>query len=195
MSLSLRKAIDGWVILGISIILILIVINIPYTTVESYREKEFYTENEPYNATETYFEKESYTDQVPLNNYSISGWFYKDDRINEKFDLMLTIKNNDSNSGEFWVTFHVESTKGEYDNTTNRVFLMPGESYQFKQTYDGIYSYSSYKVLQTTKEVTKYRDVPKERTVTRYSELEKSRDVVRQKEIKLSLLERILKKF
>jgi hypothetical protein len=192
--MKIRKVIDRWVILGIIIILILIVINIPYSTVETHTEKEFYTENEPYNATETYVEKESYTDYVPLNNYSISGWFYNDDRINDKFDLRLTIKNNGSNSGEFWVTFHVESTKGEYDNTTNRVFLMPNESYQFKQTYDGIYSYSSYKVFQTTKEVTKYRDVTKERTVTRYRELEKSRDVVRQKEIKLSFLERILKK-
>ncbi len=192
--MSLRKVIDRWIILGISVIIILIAINIPYTTVEHYTEKEFYTENEPYNATETYFEKESYTDYVPLNNYSTSGIFYKDDRINEKFDLMLTIKNNDSNGGEFWVTFHVESTKGEFDNTTNRVFLMPNESYQFKHSYDGIYSYSSYKVFQTTKEVTRYRDVPKERDVTRYRELDKSRDVIRQKEIKLSFLERVLKK-
>jgi hypothetical protein len=191
--MSSRKVIDGWVILGISIILILIVINIPYTTLESYSDKEVYSENEPYKATETYFEKESYTDHVPLNN-SISGWFYKDDYLNEKFDLIVTIKNNDSNSGEFWVTFHVESTKGEYDNTTNKVFLMPNQSHQFKQTFDGIYSYSSFKVFQTTKEVTKYRDVPKERTVTSYREVEKSRDVVSQMEIKLSLLERILKK-
>jgi len=191
--MSLRKIIDGWVILGLSTIIILIVINIPYTTIGSYSVEEIYIENEPYNSTETYFEKESYIDQVPLNN-SISGWFYKGDRINEKFDLMVTVKNNDSVSGEFWVVFHVESTKGEYDNETNRVILMPNESYQFKQTFDGIYSYSSYKVFQTTKEVTKYRDVPNERTVTRYREMEKSRDVVREREITLSFLERILKR-
>ena len=191
--MSLRKIIDGWVILGLSTIIILIVINIPYTTIGSYPVEEIYIENEPYNSTETYFEKESYIDQVPLNN-SISGWFYKGDRINEKFDMMVTVKNNDSVSGEFWVVFHVESTKGEYDNETNRVILMPNESYQFKQTFDGIYSYSSYKVFQTTKEVTKYRDVPNERTVTRYREMEKSRDVVREREITLSFLERILKR-
>lgn len=191
--MSLRKLIDRWVILGIVIIFILIAMNIPYTTIEHYTEKEIYTENEPYNTTETYFEKESYIDYVPLNNYSTSGIFLKVDWIKEKFDLLLTLKNTDSNGGEFWVAFHVESTKGEFENTTNRIFLMPNESYQFKMTYNGIYSYSSYKVFQTMKEVTRYRDVPKERDVIRYRDLEKSRDVVRQKETKLSFLERILK--
>lgn len=192
--MSLKEVVDRWVIFGIFVIIILIALNIPYTTIEHYTEKEFYTENEPYNDTETYFEKESYIDYIPLNNYSSSGIFYKDDRIGDKFDLMLTIKNIDSNGGEFWVSFHVESTKGEFDNITNSVFLKPNESYQFKQTYDGIYSYSSYKVFQTMKEITKYRDVPKERDVIRYREVEKNRDVARQKETTLSFLERILKK-
>lgn len=54
-----KKIIDIWVILSISIIVILIAINIPYTTTESYKDKVFYTEQEPYTATQKYIEKEA----------------------------------------------------------------------------------------------------------------------------------------
>ncbi|MCX9009783.1 MAG: hypothetical protein OIN66_01555 [Candidatus Methanoperedens sp.] len=187
-----KKVIDIWVILSIFIILILIAINIPYTTAEPYTEKEFYTETEPYTATQTYYEKESYTENIPLNNYTTSGWYLTDDRINDEFDLKVSVKNTGNASGEFWITFHVKSTNGSFDVTTNRTFLMPNGSYQFKQTFAGRFSYTSYKVYQTTREVTKYRDVPKERDITAYRDIEKSRDAVKQREIKLSLIERIL---
>lgn len=187
-----RKIIDAWLIISIFIIIILIAINIPYTTAEPYTVKEFYTEQEPYTTTETYFEKESYTENVPLNITTKVNWYIADDPINDEFDLKATIKNSDNIEGEFWITFHVESTKGSYDFTTNRVFLMPNESHQFKQTFDGRFSYAAYRVYQPTKEVTRYQDVPKERTITSYRDVEKSREVVRLKEIKLSLLQRIL---
>jgi len=188
----MRKIIDIWVILSISIIVVLIAINIPYTTVEPYTEKELYTETEPYTETQKYLEKEAYTENVPLNNYTTSGWYLTDDRINDKFDIKVSVKNTGNTSGEFWITFHVKSTNGSFDVTTDRALLMPNVSYQFKKTFAGRFSYASYKVYQTTREVTKYRDVTKERDVTAYRNIEKFRDVVKQREIRLSLIERIL---
>ncbi len=187
-----KKIIDLWVILSISIIVILIAINIPYTTVESYTDKEFYTELEPYTATQKYLDKESYIENVPLNNYTTSGWYLTDNRVYDEFDLKISITNTGNSSGEFWITFHVISTNRTYDVTTNRVALMPNESHQFKQTFAGSFSYASYKVYQTTREVIKYRDVPKERDITANRSIDKSRDVVKQRHITLSLIERVL---
>ncbi|VVB85068.1 Uncharacterised protein [uncultured archaeon] len=187
-----KKIIDIWVILSISIIVILIAINIPYTTTESYKDKEFYTEQEPYTTTQKYVEKEAYIEYVPLNNYTTSGWYLTDDRINDKFDLKISIKNTGNSSGEFWITFHVISTNRSYDVTTNRAFLKPSESYQFIQTFAGTFSYASYKVYQTTREITKYRDVTKGRDITANRSIDKSRDVVKQRKVTLSLIERVL---
>ncbi len=187
-----KKIIDIWVILSISIIVILIAINIPYTTVENYKDKEYYTEQEPYTTTQNYFENESYIENIPLNNYTTSGWYLTDDRINDKFDLKISITNTGNSSGEFWIAFHVISTNRTYDVTTNRVTLMPNESYLFKQTFAGSFSYASYKVYQTTREVTKYRDIPKERDITAYRSIDKYRDVIKQRSVTLSLIERVL---
>jgi len=49
-------------------------IKYPFTTTESYTEKEFYTEQVPYNTTETYYEKESYIDNVPLKFNTTVNW-------------------------------------------------------------------------------------------------------------------------
>lgn len=187
-----KKIIDVWIILSISIIVFLIAINIPYTTVEPYTEKELYTEIEPFTATQKYLEKEPYIENVPLNNYTTSGWYLTDDRINDKFDIKVSVKNTGNTSGEFWITFHVKSTNESYDVTTERALLATNESYLFKKTFAGRFSYVSYKVYQTTKEVTKYRDVTKERDITLNHTVEKFRDVVKQREIRLSLIERIL---
>ena len=186
-----RKIIDGWVIISILSIIILIAINIPYTSSESYEEKEFYTEQEPYILTEKFVEKELYIENVPLKNKSTEDWRISDNRIKEEFELIATLKNVDNSSEEFWVTFHIESTNRSYDFTTNRVFLMPGESYQIKNRFRGIFSYLTYKINQPTVEVGRYRDVHKERNVTGYRDVEKSRPVTRVKKIKLSLLQRI----
>ena len=190
--MSQRKIIDSWVIVSIFIIIGLIAINIPYTTAEPYTDREFYTEKEPYTTTETYSETESYIESVPLNISTAVDWYITDHLIDDKFDLKATIKNTDSIKGEFWVTFHVESTNGSYDFTTNRVVLMPGESNQTKQTFDGSFSYATYKVYQPTEEVTRYRDIPKDRTITSYRSIEKSREVVKLKKINSSLFQRIL---
>jgi hypothetical protein len=191
--MNLRKIIDAWVVLYIAIIIILIALNIPYTTKESYTEKEFYTEQEPYNMTETYYEKESYIDSVPLKINTTVNWYITNQRYNDEFDLIATLKNTNNSSGEFWVTFHVETTNGSSDFTTNKVLLRPGESYQFEKGFVGIFSYVTYKVKQPTIEVEKFRDIPKERTITSYRDVEKSREVVRVKKNTLSLIQRILK--
>src|SRR5574342_86052 len=99
-----RKIIDGWVIIGIFSMVILIAINIPFTT------EEPYTEQEPYTYTETYFEKEPYIEDVPFNITTNVNWNITDDSFNNQFDLKATIRNTDNVSGEFWVTFHVESS-------------------------------------------------------------------------------------
>lgn len=188
-----RKLFDGWVILAIFLIIILIAINIPYTTMEPYNEQEYYTESIEYIENTTFTEQEAYIENAPLNTFTASEWSLKDDRIHETFELGITINNTGNFSGEFWVAFHVESTRGRFDNVSERVFLKPHESHQFNDTFNGIYTYFFYEVFQTTKEVTKYRDVNKEMPVTKHRELQKSRDVVKFKELKLSLIERILK--
>ncbi len=187
-----RKIIDGWVILSISAIIILIALNIPFTTTKPYTTMESYKEREPYTTTETYLEKESYIENVSLNINTTIDWRITDHRINDEFDLTATIKNIDTIQGEFWVTFNVESTKGSYNFTTNRVFLMPGESNQTRQTFNGSFSSVTYRVNQPTKAVTKYRDVSKDRNITGYNEIEKFRQVVKLKKYRGSLLERIL---
>lgn len=188
-----RKIIDGWVKLYIAIIIILIALNIPYTTKETFTEKEFYTEQEPYNHTQTYYEKESYIDNVPLKINTTLNWYITDYRYKDEFDLIAILKNTDNISGEFWVTFHVESTNGSFDFTTESIFLMPDEIHQFKHGFTGLFSYVTYKVKQPTREVEKFRDIPEERTVTSYRDIEKFRDAVRVKKNTLSLLQRILK--
>lgn len=188
-----RKIIDHWVIIGICIIIILIGINIPYTTAESYTEKESYIEQEPYTTTETYFEKEAYIDNVPLNISATLDWHISDRLAFDQFDLIAVLKNTDNVSGEFWVKFHVETTQGFHDFTTNRTSLKPGESYQIKERINGSFSYVTYRIFQPTIEVEKYRDIPKERTITANRHVEKSRDVLRVKKNTLSLLQRILK--
>lgn len=171
----------------------LIAINIPFTTTESLTEKELYIEQEPYTTTETYFEKEAYIENVPLNITATLKWYISDHRINDQFDLIATLKNIDNVTGEFWVKFHVESTKGSFDFTTNRTGLKPGESQQINQRIDGALSYVTYWINQPSQEIEKYRNIPKERTVTGYRPIEKFRDVIRVKKNKLSLLQRILK--
>ena len=89
--------------------------------------------------------------------------------------------------------FHVESTRGFYDFTTDKVFLKAGESYQIIRRIDGRFSYVTYRILQPTKEVEKYRDIPKERIITSYRPVERSRDVLHIKKNTLPLLQRILK--
>jgi len=191
--MNLKKILDRWVILSIFIIISLIVLNIQYTTLESFTEKEFYTEQEPYNTTVTYFEKESYIENVPLKINNTLNWHISDRRFKDEFDLIATLKNTDNVRGEFWVKFYIESTNGSYDYTTNRVFLMPGESYQFKETFGGIFSYVTYRVNQPTKEEERFRDRPFEKTITTTRDVEKSREVVKIKKNRLSLLQRILK--
>ena len=188
-----KKFIDRWVIIYSSFILILIAINIPFITMESNTVKELYTEQEPYTTTETYFEKETYIENVPLNITATLKWHISDRLINDEFELIATLKNIDTVTGEFWVQFHVESTKGSFDFTTNRTVLKPGESHQINQKIDGVLSYVTYKINQPTQEIEKYRDISKERTVTGYRPIEKSRDVIQVKKNKLSLLQRILK--
>ena len=191
--MNTRKIIDHWVIIGICIIIILIGINIPYTTTESYTEKEIYTEQEPYTTTQTYFEKEAYLDNVPLNIRASLDWHISDRLVLDQFDLIAVLKNTDNVTGEFWVKFHVESTRGFHDFTTNRTSLKPGESYQIKERINGSFSYITYRIYQPTIEVEKFRDIPEERTITANRPVEKSRDVLRVKKNTLSLLQRILK--
>lgn len=187
------KIIDFRVIISIFVIIILIAINIPYTTTETYKDVEFYTEQEPYTTTETHFEKELYIDDVPLNITTKVDWFILDNPVKDEFDLKATIKNIDTVGGEFWVVFHVETTRGSFEFTSDKVFLKPGGSYQIQHTFSGKYSYVTYKVNQPTEKVMKYRNIPNETTVTRYRDVEKSREVVKSKEISQSLLQRIVK--
>ncbi len=187
-----RKIIDHWVIIGVCIIIILIGINIPYTTTESYTEKELYTEQEPYNTTQTYYEKEAYIDNVPLNIKATVNWHISDRLVFDQFDLIAVLKNTDNVTGEFWVKFHVESTRGFHDFTINRTSLKPGESYQIKERINGSFSYITYRIYQPTIEVEKFRDIPKERTITATRPVERSRDVLRVRKNTLSLLQRIL---
>jgi len=191
--MSKSKIIDGWIISTFFVIVIIIAVNIPYTTAEPYTDKEYYTEQEPYTANETYFIKEAYTENVSLNLSTKVDWYIVDYIFYDKFDFKAILRNTDNLAGRFWVTFRVESTKGSYEFTTDSVFLRPGESYQIIKTFDGRFSYAAFRVHQPTKEVKKYRDIPEEKTITAYRDVDKSRDVVKLKETRLSFLERLLK--
>ncbi len=186
------KIIDTWVIISILVIIILIAINIPFITTETYKDVEFYTEKEPYTTTETYYEKEMYFEDVPLNITTKVDWFIMDNPVKDEFDLKATIKNIDTVGGEFWVVFHVETTRGSFEYTIDKVSIKSGESHQIQHTFSGKYSYVSYKVYQPTEKVMKYRNIPGERTVTMYRDVEKSRQVMKLKKINMSLLQRIV---
>jgi len=187
--------------LVVAILVIGLVLMVPvnvqeiYEATETYIEKEPYTATEtyyvkePYETTETYYETEPYTDYVPLS-YTPSSWYYYNHVWTDEFDLMITVKNTDNVGGRFWVTFHAVGTEGIYDSTTNSVFLMPGESYEFKHTFSGTHlSGCGYDVYRTTKEVTKYHDVPKERTVTKYHDVLKERTVLKTRTVQKPIYE------
>ena len=125
--------------------------------------KVAYTVKEPYTATEMYYVTESYTEQFPLS-YKSDSLTYSDEHV---LDVLVT--NIDDTGGEFWVTFHAI---GSPVVVTGRAFLMPSESHHFKHIYSGVYPWG-YNIHQTTKEVTRYHDVPKERTVTKFSDVTK----------------------
>ena len=159
------------------------VIKVAYTVKEPYTATETYYVKEPYTTTETYYVTEPYTDHVPLS-YRTSGWYYYNHLWSDEFDLKITVKNTDDVGGRFWVTFHAVGTEGTYDSTTNSVFLMPGESHEFKHTFSGTHlSGCDYEIRRTTKEVTKYHDVSKERTVTKYHNVAKQRTVTKYRDV------------
>ncbi len=175
------------------IIFILIGINIPYTTSETYKEQEFFTEQEPYNTSETVTEKVPYLEDVPLNLSTRLDWFIADHRFNNEFDLIAVLNNTDNASGEFWVKFHVESTNGSYNFTSDKILLAPNASYQIKQKFSGIFSYFTYLVKQPTRKEQRYREVSYEKPVTKYQDVVKSREINKVRRIHQSLLQRLLK--
>ncbi len=149
--------------------IILIGINVAYTTAEQYTDIENYTEKVPYNVIENYTEKEAYT--VPM----YSGYL-----VNDEPEKGMTYQLDNVTSYSYNITG--KNIRGQ-DEYTYRI------CYQF-------YCYDRPNITYAdieTESVTKYRDVQKSRQVTKYNEIQKSRDVNKTRYVNLSFLQRILK--
>ncbi len=148
--------------------IILIGINIAYTTAEQYTDIENYTEKIPYNVTENYTEKEAYT--VPM----YSGY----------------LVNEDSEKG---ITYQLNNvTSYSYNNTGKNV--RGQDEYTYRICYQ-FYCYDRSNITYADIEtgyVTKYRDIQKSHQVTKYRDIQKSRSVNKTRYINLSILQRIL---
>ncbi len=149
--------------------IILIGINIAYTTAEQYTDIENYTEKMPYNATENYSEKEAYT--VPM----YSGYLVNEDPEKD-------------------ITYQLDNVTSYSYNKTGKN-IMGQDEYTYRICYQ-FYCYDRSNITYAdieTESVTKYRDVQKSRQVTKYNEFQKSRAVNKTRYVNLSLLQRILK--
>jgi hypothetical protein len=179
----------GIVIIGASFV-------IPINTQEFYETNETYYEIEPHTSIETYYEIEPYTDSMPLT-YTTFNFHSINYPLKNEFDIAVTVKNTDSVRGEFWVNFHAENcAEGSYNFTSYPVVLMPGESYPFIHIFNGTcYGVRSYEVYSTTKEVTKYRDVPKQRTITLWKDVPKETMVLKVRTVKKPIYQIIMKNF
>ena len=150
--------------------------SVPYMATETYYEKEPYTieetyyEKEPYNVQETYYEKELYTVYEDISyrvvDTDISNWFWS---IGS--DCSITIRNADTVSGYFWVTFHLVTRGGaKLDKQRAKyIALATEETITVKHSGDYIHTFT-YSINPPDKEVTKYRDVLKTRQVVRYKD-------------------------
>ncbi|VVB94010.1 Uncharacterised protein [uncultured archaeon] len=149
--------------------IILIGINIAYTTTEQYMDIENYTEKIPYDVTENYTDKEAYT--VPM---------YRGYLINEDTEKGMTYILGNVTSYSY--NYTGKNIRGQ-DEYTYRI------CYQF-YCYD--HSNITYEDIET-EYVTKYREIQKSHQVTKYEEIQKSRAVNKTRYINLSILQRILK--
>ncbi len=157
------------IIFIVIIAVILIGINLPYTTKEPYRIFENYTEKMPYKVTENYSEKQIY--QEPI--YHIYLWSeVPEDEIRYVFENV---------------------TSYSYNHTGKNVVGLDEYIYTVcQQIYCSNYSNITDASIKTNY-VTKYKNIQKSRKVIKYRNFQKSREVNKTIYINLSLLQRILK--
>ena len=142
-----------------------------------------YTEREPYTTTETYYEKEPYTESVPIEyrvtDTGIYDWFWSTGS-----DIWVTIKNTDTKSGYFYVTFSLKTRGGAITSKTASEYIAIGEEKRVQVKHSGDYiSTFTYSITPPIKEVTKYRDVTKTREVVKYRKVPKTREVTKYRDV------------
>ena len=161
----------------------------PYTETQTYYEKEPYTttekyhETEPYTAIETYYETEPYTTLVSIDyrvvEAKIYNWFWTSGS-----DCWVIIKNTDTKSGYFDVTFNLVTRGGASTTRTARKYIALADQEQVMVKHEGDYiSTFTYRIDPPKKEVTRYHNVAKTREVIRYHNVEKSRPVTKYRDV------------
>lgn len=159
--------------LMISIILgtiIIIGINIPYTTTEQYNTTENYTEKQPYTGTNNYTEQETYT--VPIYH----GYLFHDDILQSES-----------------ITYILENVTQYFFNYTGKNNKQQDE-YNYTICYQ-LYCHQYTNITDTAirvDNVTKYRNVQKTREVEKYRYIIKFRKVNKTIYTNISLLQRFL---
>jgi hypothetical protein len=205
------------ILLGIVSLFIILLLNISYTTTETYIDREYYTineaysdieyysESEPYNDIEYYMVKEPYDTQVinaynsPVYTTYYSGWIEYTNGVTNfrqtftggwsSYDTVYT-------GQDFWNNneYTLKVCNSEYCYTYYRVHSWNFNSHQEVRGYETKYrtdTITQYRDVQKSREITKYRNVQKSRTVIKYHDVPKFRDIIKTKDVTLSTVQRI----
>ena len=165
---------------------------VSYTTDESYQTTETYyvtepyiwdepyADTEPYTEIETYYEKELYEEAVPID-YLVTGEEGYNYFGGEGFYVRVYIKNTDVISGDFTVLFDLTLHGGSKTTESKTKYIAAGKEEKLTVSYHGAalssFTYTvtpptrtinTYRYVEKTGEVTKYRPVIKYRQTTAY---------------------------
>lgn len=153
---------------------------------------------QPCPTTEYYWESEPYTSEIDIDyrvtETGIYNWFWSTGS-----DCWVTIKNADTKSGYFYVTFNLVTRGGATTTKYSSMYIAIGEEKQVLIQYSGdnIKTFA-YSIDPPTKEVTSYHQVQKTRQVVgncqvqttreviRYQDVEKTREVTKFKDVERS---------
>lgn len=162
-----------------------------YYEKEPYTETEYYTVSEPYSTTETYYEKEPFAD----TRYTQKDIVYKAEyttctgkTLFSPAKTTVTVTNLDSEGGNFklWVGKILPDGSKVGQEVSN--YIYPQQSVDFTYTVNTGTTSCTYNILSIpTKTIsetfTNYRDVAKQRTVTKYKDVQKSREVTKFRDV------------
>lgn len=165
-----------WLLMTVIVmpILAIVIVGIGFIPVEKTiaypcYETEYYdcekTREYPCYETEYYTETEPYIDYVNVDyevtDTGIYDWFW---HIGS--DVWVTIKNADTKSGYFYVTFNMETEGGATTTKYKTEYIVIGDEEQILVKHSGDYIKTfTYSIDPPQKEVTRYREVEKTRQV------------------------------
>src|SRR3989344_7191232 len=150
-------------------------IEVPYEEQEEYLKTEYYTESVPYTDRECEAKPLVYKKEMELCQNRISGIFGVGD---QKAKTSCKITNLDIESGIFSVRigFNVVGGNQTLETTQNR-FIYPQSSeifnYEVDAKINSCYCFEQAPTKQVFRDVTKYKEVPRERQFTAYRPITK----------------------